>query len=64
MSSSQKKSSLLLSRLLAEPSAYAIPSIRILDKALIIVSRVFYIAIRIFVRIILGKRKRKITILP
>jgi len=59
MSSSQKKSSLLLSRLLAEPSAYAIPSIRILDKALIIVSRVFYIAIRIFVRIILGKRKRE-----
>jgi len=56
-SSSKRKS--LLSRLLAEPSAYAIPSIRILDKALIILSRVFYIAIRIFLRLILGKRKRE-----
>jgi FkbM family methyltransferase len=55
--SSKKKS--LLSRLLAEPSAYAIPSIRILDKALIIFSRVFYIAIRIFLILILGKRKRE-----
>ncbi|HEX7258029.1 MAG TPA: FkbM family methyltransferase, partial [Nitrososphaeraceae archaeon] len=55
--SSKKKS--LLSRLLAEPSAYAIPSIRILDKALIIFSRVFYIAIRIFLTLILGKRKRE-----
>jgi FkbM family methyltransferase len=49
----------LLSWLLAEPSAYAIPSIRILDKALIILSRIFYIAIRIFLKIILGKRKRE-----
>src|SRR5215208_1539660 len=55
--SSKKKS--LLSRLLAEPSAFAIPSMRILDKALIILSRVFYISIRIFLRIILGKRKRE-----
>ncbi len=55
--SSKKKS--LLSRLLAEPSAYAIPSIRILDRVLIILSRVFYIAIRIFLRLILGKRKRE-----
>jgi FkbM family methyltransferase len=55
---SSKKKSLLLSWLLAEPSAYAIPSIRILDRALIILSRVLYIAIRIFLRIILGKRKR------
>src|SRR5215216_7466644 len=55
--SSKKKS--LLSRLLAEPSAFAIPSMRILDKALIILSRVFYIIIRIFLRLILGKRKRE-----
>jgi len=55
--SSKKKS--LLSQLLAEPSAYAIPSIRILDKALIILSRVFFIAIRIFLRLILGKIKRE-----
>jgi FkbM family methyltransferase len=54
--SSKKKS--LLSWLLAEPSAYTIPSIRILDRALIILSRICYIAIRIFLRIILGKRKR------
>jgi FkbM family methyltransferase len=44
-----------LSWLLAEPSAYTIPSIRIVDKALNILSRIFYIAIRIF----LGKRKRE-----
>jgi FkbM family methyltransferase len=49
----------LLSWLFAEPSAYAIPSIRILDKAFIVLSRIFYIAIRIFLRIILGKRKRE-----
>ena len=55
--SSKKKS--LLSQLLAEPSAYAIPSIRILDKALIILSRVFFIAIRIFLRLILGKKREK-----
>ena len=55
--SSKKKS--LLSRLLAEPSAYAMPSIRILDKTLIILSRVFYAAIIILLRIILGKRKRE-----
>jgi hypothetical protein len=55
--SSKKKS--LLSWLLAEPSAYATPSIRILDKALIILSRVFYVAIRLFLRLILGKRKRE-----
>jgi FkbM family methyltransferase len=54
--SSKKKS--LLSRLFAEPSAYAIPSIRILDKALIILSRVFYAAIRIFLKMILGKREK------
>jgi FkbM family methyltransferase len=56
--SSKKKLLLLSSWLLAEPSAYAIPSIRILDRALVILSRVLYIAIRIFLRIILGKRKR------
>jgi FkbM family methyltransferase len=55
--SSKKKS--LLSRLFAEPSAYAIPSIRIIDKALIILSRVFYATIRIFLKIILGKRREK-----
>jgi FkbM family methyltransferase len=55
--SSKKKS--LLSRLFAEPSAYAIPSIRIIDKAAIILSRIFYIAIRIFLKIILGKRREK-----
>jgi len=49
----------LSSWLLAEPSAYTIPSIMILDKALIILSRVFFIAMRIFLRIILGKRKRE-----
>ena len=54
--SSKKKS--LLSRLFAEPSAYAIPSIRIIDKALIILSRVFYATIRIFLKIILGKREK------
>jgi FkbM family methyltransferase len=47
-----------LSWLLAEPSAYAIPSIRILDRALIILSRISYVAIRIFLRILLGKSKR------
>lgn len=57
MSSKKKKS--LLSWLLTEPSAYAIPSIRILDKALNILSKIFYIPIRIFLRIILGKRKRE-----
>jgi FkbM family methyltransferase len=55
--SSKKKS--LLSRLLAEPSAYVIPSIRILDKTLIILSRVFYAAIIILLKIFLGKRKRE-----
>ena len=49
----------LLSWLLAEPSAYTIPSIRIVDKILIILSRIFYIAIRIFLKIILGKRREK-----
>ena len=53
------KRKLLLSWLLAEPSAYTIPSIRIVDKILIILSRIFYIAIRIFVKIILGKRREK-----
>jgi FkbM family methyltransferase len=53
---SKKKS--LLSKLFAEPSAYAIPSIRIIDSALIILSRVFYATIRIFLKIILGKREK------
>jgi FkbM family methyltransferase len=53
------KRKLLLSWLLAEPSAYTIPSIRIVDKILIILSRIFYIAIRIFLKIILGKRREK-----
>jgi FkbM family methyltransferase len=57
--SSKKKLLFSSTWLFAEPSAYAIPSIRILDRALIILSRIFYIAIRIFLRIILGKRKRE-----
>jgi hypothetical protein len=52
---SKKKS--LLSKLFAEPSAYAIPSIKMLDRVLIILSRIFNIAIRIFLKLILGKRK-------
>ena len=44
-----------LSWLLAEPSAYTIPSIKVVDRALILLSRIFYVAIRIF----LGKRKRE-----
>ena len=51
-----KKKSLLL-RLFAEPSAYAIPSIRILDRTLIILSRIFNFVIRILLKLILGKRK-------
>jgi len=51
----------ILSWLLAEPSAYAIPSIRIVDRTLIILSRIFYGVIRIFLKIILGKNKREKT---
>jgi hypothetical protein len=54
-----KKKLLLLSKLFAKPSAYAIPSIRILDKALIILTRIFYAVIIIFLRMIIGKRKEK-----
>ena len=49
----------LSSWLLVEPFAYALPSIRLLDKALSFLSRVFYIILRIFLRTILGKTKRK-----
>jgi FkbM family methyltransferase len=49
----------LSSWLLAEPFAYAIPSIRLLDKALSFLSRAFYIILRIFLRTILGKTKRE-----
>jgi hypothetical protein len=49
----------LLSWILTEPSAYTIPSIRIVDKILIILSRIFYIAIRLFLTIILGKRTER-----
>jgi FkbM family methyltransferase len=45
--------------LLAEPFAYAIPSIRLLDKITSFVTRIFYIAIRILLRIFLGKDKRE-----
>ncbi len=55
--SSKKKS--LLSKLFAEPSAYAIPSIKIVDKALVVLSRVLYGGIIIFLRFIFGKRKVK-----
>ena len=51
----------ILSWLVAEPSAYAIPSIRIIDRILIILSRIFYGIIRIFLKIILGKSKREKT---
>ena len=55
----------LSSWLLVEPFAYAIPSIRLLDKASSFLSRVVYIILRIFLRCILGKTKReKVTILP
>ncbi|HEX7258644.1 MAG TPA: FkbM family methyltransferase [Nitrososphaeraceae archaeon] len=55
--SNKKKS--ISSWLLAEPFAYTISSLRILDKASSILSRVFLIGIRIFLRLILGKRKRE-----
>jgi FkbM family methyltransferase len=49
----------LSSWLLVEPFAYAIPSIRLLDKASSFLSRVVYIILRIFLRCILGKTKRE-----
>ena len=49
----------LLSWLSVKPLAYAIPSIRLLDKASSFLSRVVYIILRIFLRIILGKTKRE-----
>jgi len=55
--SNKKKS--LSSWLLEEPFAYVIPSILILDKVSNFLSRVFYIAVRIFLRLILGKTKRE-----
>ena len=56
-SNNNKKS--LSSWLIAEPFAYAIPFIRSLDRILNFLSRIVYIILRIFLRIILGKRKRE-----
>jgi FkbM family methyltransferase len=56
-SNNNKKS--LSSWLIAEPFAYATPFIRSLDRILNFLSRIVYIIIRIFLRIILGKRKRE-----
>ena len=48
-----------LSWLLEEPYAYAIPSIPLIDKIIVFVSRILYIGFRIFLRILLGKKKRE-----
>jgi FkbM family methyltransferase len=53
------KKKLLSSWLFSELPAYTMPSIPILDKVVGFLSKVFYIAIRIFLRVILGKRKRE-----
>ena len=44
--------------LFAEPFAYTIPSIHILDKSTSILTRIFYIAIRILLRLCIGKDRR------
>src|SRR5688572_19015953 len=48
-----------LSRFFQEPFAASVPSLHVLDKTVTIFSRTFYIAIRIFLRIIIGKKKRE-----
>jgi len=57
----KKKSSSIIHWLLnnIEPNAYAIPSIKLIDKLVILVPRLSYIFLRILFRIVLGKKRRE-----
>jgi FkbM family methyltransferase len=43
----------------SEPNAYVIPSIKPIDRLVILVSRLSYISLRILLRIVIGKKKRE-----